>query len=171
MHLIKNYHEIKTEFESIISQVTNQEFNVKITILPYPQIYEYTHGNSAAFKKRFILKDEIWIREMPIPQMFYELSHEAGHAMKPYFGDRDIDAEETKACLFQQLFCNQIYKSDFNWLEDFALFKTLRLEHIKHNSPKYLRYHEAASDIAFATNQDFNSGSRYINDLLLSLNR
>ena len=104
---------------------------------------------------------------MPIHQMFYELSHEIGHTLKPDLEGKSLHAEETKAVLFQYIFSKKIKEVNFEWTENFNKFEILRIEHIKRKHPEtYGKYHEIAKEIVTNTNFDLEKGIRKIIEIV-----
>jgi hypothetical protein len=167
MALITKYSQIQKDFDRLYHEIVSQEFQAKVKILGTPQIYTHTHGRTAALKRGFLwMPTKIWIREMPEYQMFYELSHEAGHFTKPYFENTSLDAEETKACLFQHLFSEKIKTEKPEWLDDFVAFEIFRRDHILRKDPKYIEYHNVAQHIAKQTDYNFTKGTEYIASVL-----
>jgi hypothetical protein len=164
---ITDYSQIQAEFDRLYNDVTSQDFKARVKILGTPEVYEHTHGRTAALVRGFLWTPaKIWIREMPNYQMFYELAHEAGHSAKPYFENTSLDAEETKACLFQHIFSQMVKTEKFEWLDDFVAFEAYRKDHISRNDPKYLDYHNAAQHIARQSNNDFAKGVQHISLIL-----
>jgi hypothetical protein len=141
-----------------ISSITNQPFKNKIIILPVPEIYKHTNQSSAAMSRKIIFgKNKIWIREMPEYQIFYELSHEIGHTLKPNLENRSLDAEEVKATLFQYCFVKAVKKLKLD-IPDFEKFVDFRINHINRTNPKYYEYHSVAKNIAINCNYNFDAG-------------
>lgn len=168
--LITDYFQIQSDFDALFHEVTSREFNARVRILSVPEIYKHTDGRPAVLKRGFLwVPNRICIREMPIHEMFYELAHEAGHTTKPYFDNESLDAEETKACLFQLLFSQKVKTRNFEWLDDFVSFEAYRRGHIERTCPKYDEYHNAAQHIARETNNNFAEGVRYVSSILDSL--
>jgi len=89
---INDFSQIQEEYLSCYEAVTSIPFSNKITVLPLPQIYKHTHGRPAAMRRKALWrrKNHIWIREMPIYEMFYELSHEIGHTIPPFFEKKNL---------------------------------------------------------------------------------
>ena len=170
MALITDYSQIQEDFDRLYHDITSQDFKAKVKILGYPEIYNYTHGRSAALQRGLLwISPKIWIREMPDYQMFYELAHEAGHSTKPYFENTSLEAEETKACLFQHLFSQRIKAENFEWLDDFVAFEAYRKDHISRKDPKYIKYHNAAQHIANQSDDNFARATQHISSILKSL--
>lgn len=132
------------------------------------EIYKHTNGNTAAIKKKlFFGKNKIWIREMPIYQIFYELSHEIGHSIKPDLEGKSLHAEETKAVLFQYIFSKKLKENSFEWIDEFIAFEKFRIEHIKRKQPNtYGKYHEIAKQIVEQTSYDLEKGIRKIIEIV-----
>ena len=149
----KQYDKIPKDFMKVYSMVTKQPFNNKIIILPSPEIYKYTNKSSAAMTRKILIgKNKIWIREMPDYQMMYELSHEVGHTLKPQLENKSLDAEETKAVLFQYCFVYQANKSNIDDLDLFNKFVKYRINHIREEGSVYVKYHEISEQISKNTN-------------------
>ncbi|MBT4377078.1 hypothetical protein HOD29_06915 [archaeon] len=160
---IKDYSQIKNNFDEIYTKISQNKFNAKVKILGAPKIYRHTNGSTACLRRGvFGMPNKIFIREMPIHEMFYELSHEAGHNIKPHLEDMSLHAEETKACLFQNLFSQEIKNKNFEWLNDFIIFEKLRRDHISRINSKYEVYHNAAEYIIGETGNDLFEGIDYI---------
>lgn len=167
---ICNFSQIELDFLKVYNSVTKEAFNNKIIILDSSKIYKHTHGSSAAMRRRIWFgKNKIWIRQMPIHQIFYELAHEIGHTINPHLENRSLDAEETKAILFQYVFSHKLKSFEFDWIEDFIAFEDYRIDHIRRTEPKYYQAHCAAKDIAKKTNYDFQAGISYIVQILDSI--
>ena len=168
---ISNFKDIEGKFLKIYYSITNQPFKNKIIILPVPEIYRHTNQSSAAMSRKIIFsKNKIWIREMPEYQIFYELSHEIGHTLKPNLEHRSLDAEEVKATLFQYCFVKAVKKLKMD-IPDFERFVDYRIDHINRTNPKYSQYHNIARGIAMNCDYNFDAGVKNIVDRLKSIGR
>ena len=168
---ITNFSQISTDFLKIYNQITSEEFNNKIIILDKSKIYKYTHGSTAVMMRKFLFgKNKIWIREMPIYQMFYELSHEIGHTLGPNLANKDLHAEETKATLFQYIFSKKVKEMNFEWIDEFIAFEKYRIDHIRREVPIYFKYHQIAKNVVEQANYDFKIGTNIIVQHLDSMN-
>jgi len=164
---ITDYSQIEEDFNRLFCEITSKDLKATVRILGVPEIYKHTKDKEkhAALKRGFLwVPNRIWIREMPVYQMFYELAHEAGHAAKPYFDT--VYAEEIKASLFQHIFSQRVKQRNFEWLDNFVLFEAYRRDHIERTYPKYATYYNKAQDLAKKVNNDFAEGTRIISSIL-----
>lgn len=171
--IISNFSQIEKDFLKIYNKITDSPFNNKIIILNDTEIYKKTNWSIAAIKRWILFwKNKIWIREMPIYQIFYELSHEIWHTLKPFLEHRDLHAEETKATLFQYVFSNVVKSSDFNRIDEFKWFEKFRIDHITRENPEtYAHYHRLAQSVAEDFNYDFEAWAKYIARVLRENNK
>lgn len=155
--LITNFTQIESDFLWIYNEITNQKFNNRINIFNASNPYKRINWRSAAMQRRILFwKNKIWIREMPVYQMFYELSHEVWHTIKPQLEKLDLHAEEIKAILFQYIFSKKIKESNLAWKYEFEKFERYRIEHIHRKDPEtYAQYHTIAKEIAELSNYCF----------------
>jgi len=164
---ITDYSQIANDFSRLFHDVTGKKFNANVAIMDDVAIRAYVgEKKSARIYRHLFSKDSIYIRQMPIGQMFYELSHEAGHNAKPHFDN--VFVEETKSCLFQYCFSKKVKESSFVWLDDFILFEKIRILDIQLEDPEYFLYHQIAQHVADHTDYDFNKGANLIKKIYTS---
>lgn len=161
---IQDFSIVKDYYLEIYNQITNQTFHNEIIILPHDELIKLTNWRACMLNRwMFWFKNKIWISPLSIYVLFYEISHEIGHTIKPYFENHSLHAEEIKATLFQYIFSYKLKQLNPSWITFYEMFEWFRNDHLKRKHPNdYYKYHQIASYVAENFNYDLKLWIDYI---------